>query len=63
VTGFDNATTAQLPEFRPGTGSVVVDGINDTMAQGNKERQALDNQIEKENLAALKNSNVMLLLN
>ncbi len=52
----DNATTAQLPEFRPGTGSVVVDGINDTMAQGNKERQqALDNQIEKENhLAAIK---------
>jgi hypothetical protein len=34
----------------------VVDGINDTMAQGNKERQqALDNQIEKENhLAAIK---------
>lgn len=52
----DNATTAQLPEFRPGTGSVVVDSINDTMAQGNKERQqALDNQIEKENhLAAIK---------
>jgi phage-related minor tail protein len=34
----------------------VVDGINDTMAQGIKERQqALDNQIEKENhLAAIK---------
>lgn len=34
----------------------MVDGINDTMAQGNKERQqALDNQIEKENhLAAIK---------
>ncbi|WP_108701559.1 phage tail tape measure protein [Phytobacter sp. SCO41] len=52
----DSATTVKLPQFTPGTGSVVVDGINDTMAQGNKERQqALDNQIEKENhLAVIK---------
>lgn len=53
----DNATTAALPQFTFGTGSVVVDGINNSMAQGEKERQrALDDQIEKENhLSIIKN--------